>query len=113
MRDPIVMDDQCPITFRRCDRPCGTECIRGMFTPHARPELTEVVLGGVAAALAAAEARGVARGRAEMAAKVRVVMDRLNSCRALTTDRPGEARAYDDGAEWLRRLLADTDGEQP
>jgi hypothetical protein len=30
VHDFVQADDQCPITSRRCDRPCGTECIRGM-----------------------------------------------------------------------------------
>ena len=44
MSDPVFIDDQCPITFRRCDRPCGVECIRGMFTDeptHAAPPAAE------------------------------------------------------------------------
>jgi hypothetical protein len=32
VHDFVQLDDECPITNRRCDRPCGTECIRGMFT---------------------------------------------------------------------------------
>jgi hypothetical protein len=31
VHDFVQLDDQCPITSRRCDRPCGAECIRGMF----------------------------------------------------------------------------------
>lgn len=29
----------CPITRRRCDRPCGLECIRGMFAGRAQRDL--------------------------------------------------------------------------
>lgn len=42
----IAADEQCPITGRRCDRPCGTACIRGMFHPTAgegRPAMTAPV----------------------------------------------------------------------
>ncbi len=31
--DEVVLDDQCPITGRLCDRPCGGACLRGQEDP--------------------------------------------------------------------------------
>lgn len=51
MSDPVTIDLQCPITNGRCDRPCGTTCLRGAL-PTAGVDVLALIDGVLAAGTA-------------------------------------------------------------